>query len=102
MSKLTPADQKFIAKFIDPDGSLGKSNEKETVQNKFSGAKVETTALVAKLINFILRLEEVMYYGRGYERIHTDLKATNAVMNFDRARYCVMKLDNSTYMAILD
>ena len=102
MGKLTPADEKFIAKFIDPDGSLAKSNEKETVQNRMSGVEVETAPLVAKLINFVLRLEEAMYYGRGYEKIHPELKSTNAVMNFDRARYCVMKLDNPTYMSILD
>lgn len=102
MAKLTPADEKFIAKFINPNGILSAETKVEC-SNRFTGDVVETDEITAATIDFVFKVEIAMQGGdKALKRIHPDLKASNAVSNFDRARYIVMKLDSKTYMTILD
>lgn len=98
--KLTPADHKWIAKFIPYAPELeGKTAE---VYNRFSGVKVQTTALVSAITNTVLLIYENLQNARNLAQIHPDLKPTNAVMNFDRGKYIVLKLDSNVYSKIID
>ncbi len=102
MQKLTEADKKFIAKFF---GNKEVDAPKDRmVNNRFSGQAFKVTPLVASIISFIFHLESAMNSGRSnaLTLVHPELKPTNAVMNFDRARYLVMKLDSEAYMGVLD
>jgi hypothetical protein len=101
MTKLTPADYKFIDKF-----NLNKLNSDDTYfrTNYFTGEKFEVDYICAAAIDFVFALEPLIQ-GRcedEMKRINKDLKPSNAVMNFDRARYLVMKLNPKAYMGILD
>ena len=99
--KLTPADEKFIAKF------LGEINFDATIthkrSNRFSGETVEVDPICAAAIDFVLKVEVAMQRGESaLQRINANLKMSNAVSNFDRARMLVMKLDSNAYMTLLD
>ena len=101
MTKITEADKKFIAKFL---GNLPIEGKKECiVRNRFSGTHVVVTPLVAVAIGLVYDIESAMSSGNeALSGIHPDLKMSNAVMNFDRARMLVLKLDSEAYYEILD
>lgn len=98
--KLTPADQKWIAKFI-PNASELEDKTAE-VYNPLSGEVVNTTALVAAVTSTVLLIYQNLQSARNPARIHPDLKPTNAVMNFDRGKYIVLKLDSNVYLKVID
>lgn len=101
--KLTPAQEKFIAKFINPDGKLKIEGTDCTRSNRFGGGTYQMSEVCAAAIDFVFKLESAMQRGNySLMKIHPDLKMTNAVMNFDRARYVVLALDSNAYMGILD
>lgn len=100
-SKLSPADEKFIAKFL--KDKLDFSIDTITRTNKFTGEKVELDPICAAVYDFVMDLYNAMNIGEtAIKRVHPDLKSTNAVQNFDRARYIMMKLDSEAYMKLLD
>ena len=98
-NKLTPAQEKFIEKF------LGNPSETETttISNRFFGGSAVVSLKFAALYNFIMRVESAMQKGDSeLKKIHPELKMSNAVMNFDRARMTALALDPSAYMTLLD
>ena len=101
--KLSPADEKFIAKFF-PNINFDAATITRT--NRFTGEEFELDPICAAAIDFVFEVERAMNSGRNadaaLQRIHPALKMTNAVSNFDRARYLVMKLNSKAYMGILD
>ena len=104
-AKLTPADNKFIQKFLNSKNELDFDAEKRHFRtNEFSGEEVEVCPICATAIDFVLRLQPLLHRNdaRGMQELNINLKPSNAVMNFDRARYLVMKLDSSAYMRLLD
>lgn len=101
--KLTPADEKFIAKFLNADGKLDFDAETITRSNPFTGDSAIVDPICAAAIDFVFKVERAMRYGAGaLMQINPELKPSNAVMNFDRARMLVLKLDSFAYNTILD
>ena len=100
-AKLSPADEKFIAKFfpnLDFDAS-----KTFTRSNPFSGEIIEVDPICAAAIDFVFKLQSAMGRNeRAVKAVHPELKISNAVMNFDRARMLVLKLNSKAYMTILD
>ncbi len=100
MAKLTAAQVKFIEKF------LGNASATETtvLTNRFSGNPSTVTMQFAAAYNMIMTLETAM--NRRSEAMlktfHPDLKMSNAVQNFDRARMLCLALDNKAYSNLLD
>ena len=101
--KLTEADEKFISKFLNRDGKLDFSIDTITRKNPFTGKKVEVDPICAACYDFATILYDAMNIGEeAIKEVHPDLKMSNAVRNFDRARYIFMKLDSDGYMKLLD
>jgi hypothetical protein len=100
-AKLTPADEKFIAKFL---GEIDfDATKTHTRSNRFSGETVEVDPICAAAIDFVYKVERAMQLGdSALQRINPNLKMSNAVSNFDRARMLVMKMDSNAYMTLLD
>ena len=102
--KLTPADNKFIEKFLkltEKDFDASKTFVRE---NRLSGARFEVDCIVAATIDFIYKLEDAIYSNNiaRLQQISPELKFTNATQNFDRAKMLVLKLNHDAYMGILD
>lgn len=70
----------------------GEKGVKHTAANRFTGERVQTTPLVAKLIDWVYQTSNA--YERG------DFKVK--VADFDRIRYFVLDQDREAYMACLD
>jgi hypothetical protein len=102
-TKLSPADEKFIAKFLNLDGKLDFSVDTITRQNPISGVTAEVDPICAACFDFAYSVYQAMYVGdKELKKIHPDLKMSNAVSNYDRARYIFMKLDGDGYSKLLD
>ena len=102
-AKLTPADEKFIAKFLNADGKLSFDAATVTRSNRFTGETIEVDPICAAAVDFVYAVESAMQRGdAALQRVNPNLKMTNAVSNFDRARYLVMKLNSRAYSVILD
>lgn len=99
--KLTPADKKFIAKFF---GEVDFDAKDITRRNRFSGVEISVDPVFAKCFDFVLKLEGAMisHNENQLKAIHPELKMTNAVSNFDRARMIALKMDSNAYMELLD
>ena len=100
--KLTPADEKFIAKFF---SNLDFDATKVHVRtNPYSGASVELDPISAAAYDFVIKLERVINSRNevAIKAIHPELKLTNVISNFDRARYLMLKLNPRAYSALLD
>ena len=100
--KLTPADEKFIAKFLNVDGKLDFDAKTITRKNKHTEVEVEVDPISAVAIDFALQLEEAIALDKGFNEINPHLKRTNAIQTFDRTRMLVLKLNPKAYMALLD
>ena len=101
MAKLTPADNKFIEKFLKE--KTANMADPQIRSNRFTGQMVEVEPIVAAAIDFVYAVEGAMQRGdAALQRINPNLKMTNAVSNFDRARMLVMKLNSKAYSTILD
>ena len=101
-SKLTPADEKFIAKFLgEIDFDANKTHKRS---NRFSGEEVEVDPISAAAIDFVYKVENALQRGNdeALQRINPNLKMSNAVSNFDRARMLVLKMNSEAYMMLLD
>lgn len=102
--KLTDADIKFLVNILElfeADSDELLSEEKKLIrENRFTGEKVQVTAVVAKLIDFIYGLSDEM--EDGFTFTNPKITRGNCVKHFDRARGIVLKLDAIAYMAILD
>ena len=101
-TKLSSADEKFIAKFLNRDGKLDFSVNTITRTNPYSGVKVEVDPICAACFDFAYKIYDVLYDEEGLKKIHPDLRVTNSVSNYDRARYIFMKLDSDGYSQLLD
>ncbi len=103
--KLTEADNKFISKFFNRNNDLDFNAARTfTRANRFTGETVEVDPICASAIDFIFRVEDAINSRSeaALRRISPELKMTNAVSNFDRARMLVLKLNADAYMTILD
>jgi hypothetical protein len=98
-TKLTPADEKFIAKFF---GKINFDKATITRSNRFTGEDFDVDPICAAAIDFVFKIEGIIGNDRLLKQIHPELKASNAVSNFDRARMLVLKLNSNAYMGILD
>ena len=100
-AKLTPADNKFIAKFL---GEIDfDANKTHFRSNRFTGEEVEVDPICAAAIDFVFKVESTMRKNdTALQKINVNLKMSNAISNFDRARMLVMKLNSKAYMTILD
>ena len=101
-TKLTPADEKFIAKFLNADGKLSFDAATITRRNRFTGETFEVDPICAKAIDFVLAVESAFGSEVALKRIAPALTKGNAVQSFDRARMLVLKLNSEAYMGILD
>lgn len=102
-SKLTPADNKFIAKFLNPNGELNfDATPTYKRQNRFTGETFEVDPICAAAIDFVFKIEPYLQNAAALQRINPNLKPSNAISNFDRARYLVLKLDQKAYSGIID
>ncbi len=102
--KLTPADNKFIAKFLNADGQLNFDAKTITRRNPYTGEEFELDPICAAAIDFVFEVEPALCSQNesALRKISPHLKLSNAVQNFDRARYIVAKLNPRAYMGILD
>lgn len=100
-SKLTPADNKFIAKFLKNKLNFD-AKEKLIRANRFTSEKFEVDPISAAALDFVFQVEPVIDNASALARINPELKLTNVISNFDRARMIVLKLDADAYMGILD
>lgn len=105
--KLSPADEKFIAKFL--KDKLDFSTDKITRKNKFTGEEAELDPICAAAYDFVINLEKAMRASnipdsmdRNVKMVHPLLTINNCVMNFDRARSIVRKLNSDAYYTLLD
>jgi len=70
--------------------------------NHFSGCVVEVSELFAAAYDFIQRIEPILYNDIRLKQVHSELKASNSVKHFDRARNVARELDARAYMDLLD
>jgi len=99
--KLTEADKKFITKFF---GVVDFNATDIKRSNRFGGEEISVDPVFAKCYDFIMKVEEALN-SRSEARlkaISPELKMTNAIMNFDRARMIALKMDSRAYMELLD
>ncbi len=103
-NKLTPADEKFIIEFLNGAElkKTFKSGQTVTRRNRFSGDAADLDPRSAAAFDFVLQVEPVLQNAAALKRIHPKLTIRNVVSKFDRARFIVMKLDQESYMTLLD
>lgn len=102
-TKLTPADEKFIAKFLNFNNQIDFDATKTfTRSNRFTGETFEVDPICAACIDFIFSVESAFGNEARLKRISPALTTGNAVQSFDRARMIVLKLSSEAYMGILD
>jgi hypothetical protein len=102
MAKLTPADEKFIAKFLNFDGRIDFNAEKIIRSNRFTGETFEVDPVSAAAIDFVFKVEGAFHNEAALKRICPALTVGNAVQSFDRARMIVLKMNSRVYSGILD
>jgi len=96
-TKLSTADNNLIAKLAATYNVV--PNDSITVAvNPLSGARVQTTALVAAMIRFV----QVAYLSYELAGRMTFRNKPVTIQTFDRVRHLVLKLDNNAYAQILD
>lgn len=100
MEKLTAADLKWLAKFV-PAADLS-TKEKTEIRETLYSEKVPVTPAVGLIYDTVLAIYVAREFSSKLARIHPDLKVTNAVSNFDRGKYIVLKLDSNAYMKLID
>jgi len=100
--KLTPADEKFIAKFLNHNDSLDFDAKSITRSNRFTGEEFEVDPICAAAIDFVFKVESAFGNEARLKLISSALTLGNAVQSFDRARMLVLKLNPDAYMGILD
>jgi hypothetical protein len=101
MEKLTAADNKFIAEFLDGK-NIDFSTEKIVRRNRFTGEEAELCPIAAAAHDFAFRVEPYLFNDVMLRQIHPKLTSKNSVSKFDRARYIVAKLNPKAYMALID
>lgn len=99
--KLTAADKKFIKEFLNGD-NIDFSTEIITRRNRFSGEEAELDPVSAAAFDFVMKLEPILYAADALKQVHPKLKPSNSVMNFDRARFIMQKMNPDAYMTLLD
>lgn len=100
--KLTPADEKFIAEFLNGAKLNFSADEKIIRRNRFSGEAAELCPIGAAAYDFVMSVEAAFHNEAALKRINPKLTVRNAVSCFDRARYIVLKLNAPAYMTLLD
>ena len=106
--KLSPADEKFIAKFISDKLDFDSS----TIlirKNPYTDEKVELDPISAACYDFAISLYHAMnasnieeHRERNIKRVHPSLTLGNMTQVFDRARYIVLKMNPDAYYTLLD
>lgn len=94
--KVTPADIKFVEKYIDPKLRYGFKH----VENPFTGWHKETNELIATLVTFT----QTLIYSE-FHPVHLKIWGVpegQKIQLFDRAKYLILKLDNEVYMNVID
>jgi len=99
--KRNEANQKFIDKFLNEDKRLVE-DKMVTRRNHFSGQAVQVSELFAAAYDFIQRIEPILYSEIRLKQVHSELKPSNSVKHFDRARSVARELDSRAYMELLD
>jgi len=95
--KVTPADIKFVEKYIEPKISPYTDT---IVRNPFSGWNKKTNVLVAILVQFT---QELFYHDfHKRDLANWGVPEGQKIQLFDRARYLILKLDNEVYMEVID
>lgn len=102
MAKLTSADNKFIAKFLNGDKLDFDSNVTFTRLNEFTGETAELDPICAAAFDFIKKVEGALENKAELKKISPALTLGNAVQSFDRARYLIMKMNLTAYYTLLD
>ncbi len=104
--KLSPADEKFISKFI--SDKLDFDSSKTIIRkNPYSGDKAELDPISAACYDFVISLYDAMdsdsdVREKNVKKVHPDLTLGNMVQMFDRARFIVMKMNPDAYYTLLD
>lgn len=68
------------------------TNKTVTVSNRFGGGSVQTTELLARLVDWVYSTSNDYEYGNHSVKIS----------DFDRIRYFILAEDSSVYMTCLD
>lgn len=102
MNNLTKADQKFISEFIDPIPVRKDCREEPVAFNHFTGCSYMASPIVSKLVNFVQKLEQAQDNPFILAAINPNLKPSNWVQKFDRARMIILKLDPLVYSNVID
>lgn len=101
-TKLTPADEKFIAKFLNPNCTINFDAATIKRSNRFTGKEYEVDPISAAAIDFVNKVEGAFGNEVTLKRISSALTLGNATQSFDRARMLVLKMNSEAYMGILD
>src|SRR3989344_3032283 len=97
--KPNEANQKFIDKFLNEDKRLV-ADKKVIRINRFSGQAVQVSELFAAAYDFIQRIESILHNEIRLKQVHSELKPSNSVKHFDRARSVARELDSRAYMEL--
>lgn len=103
--KLNDADQKFLKKFLGDKLNFDSfSTDKITRRNPYSGEVVDIDPISAACYDLAMKLYKAWENQDevALKKIHPDLRLTNVVQNFDRAKYIVLKMDPDAYYSLLD
>jgi len=99
--KITAADDKFIAAYLASQiQAIEKSGDTSQVRNPFTGESLDANPLEKSIVDFVQDL--------SYNEFHPTILAKynvsrgSAIQTFDRARYLLLKINQSMYSAILD
>ena len=103
--RLNDADQKFLKKFLGDKLDFDSfSTDKITRKNPYSEEVVDSDRISAACYDLAMKLYSAWERQDeiALKKIHPDLRLTNVVQNFDRAKYIVLKMDPDAYYSLLD
>jgi|WetSurSiteA1Bulk_404760.scaffolds.fasta_scaffold47806_1 hypothetical protein len=93
---VTPADVKFVEKYIIPQFDDNKS----VAVNPFSRQRFTTSPLIANLVTFI---QDLIYSDFSKEYLDKyGVPSGQKIQLFDRARYLILKLSPEIYSNVID
>lgn len=101
-TKLTPADEKFIAKFLNFDNKIDFNAGQIIRSNRFTGEAFEVDPISDAAISFVFKVEGAFHNEAALKRISPALTVGNAVQSFGRAKMIVLKMNPRAYMGLLD
>lgn len=102
-AKVTPADKKFVEQHLSKvieNLEKSEANWKSEVRNPFSGESIEANPLEKSIVLFVQELSYNEFSPAVLAKY--GISQGSAVQKFDRARYLLLKINQSMYSAILD